>query len=58
MIHLSDSLAWNANLGSTVGLKAPVLDHEVYEQVQLEPERVEELVPTVLEDFSSTDLPF
>ena len=58
LIHLADALAWNANFPSTVGLRTPTLDPEVYDQVGLSPERVEELVPQIVDEFQGTELPF
>ena len=58
LIHLADRVAWNAGNPSTVGLREPRLDIEVYDQVGLEPEQVEELLPQVQEDFESTEMPW
>ncbi|MBK8095568.1 MAG: HDOD domain-containing protein [Planctomycetes bacterium] len=58
LIHLADQLAWSAGNPSTVGTPVPQLDHEVYDQVGLDPARVEELLPQVQEDFAASDLPW
>ncbi|MEE9128360.1 MAG: HDOD domain-containing protein [Planctomycetota bacterium] len=58
LIHLADRLAWNSSYPSTVDTKAPELDIEVYDQVCLDPQKVEALLPQVHEDFDATDMPW
>lgn len=58
LIHLADQLAWSAGNPSTVGTPAVPLDHEVYDQVGLDPQRVETLLPTVQQDFAAADMPW
>jgi len=58
LIHLADQLAWRAGNPSTVGTMLAGLDHEVYDQIGLDPARVEELLPMVQEDFASSELPW
>jgi len=58
LIHLADQLAWRAGNPSTVGTTLAQIDHEVYDQVGLDPARVEELVPQILEDFAASELPW
>jgi hypothetical protein len=41
-------------LGTTI---AP-LDHEVYDQIGLSPEQVEELLPQIHDDFAASELPW
>ena len=58
LIHLSDQLAWRAQMPSTVGTSPATLDHDVYDQVGLDPEQVEELLPQIHEDFAASELPW
>ncbi len=58
LIHLADHIAWSAGTPSTIGTPMPVLDHDVYEQVGLDPQRVEELLPSIQEDFKASDMPW
>lgn len=58
LIHLADQLAWRAGSPSTVGTTLAQLDHEVYDQIGLNPTRVEELVPQIQEDFAAAELPW
>lgn len=58
LIHLADRVAWNAGKPSTKGLREPQLDLEVYDQVGLDPEQVEALLPQIQEDFSATEMPW
>ena len=58
LIHLADQLAWRAQMPSTVGTMAAPLDHDVYDQIGLSPEQVEELLPRIHEDFSASELPW
>lgn len=58
LIHLADQLAWRAGTPSTVGTTLSQLDHEVYDQVGLDPTRVEELLTQIQEDFAASELPW
>jgi len=58
LIHLADQLAWRAGNPSTVGTVRAGLDHEVYDQIGIGPERIEELLPIVQEDFASSEFPW
>ncbi|MHC5063841.1 MAG: HDOD domain-containing protein [Planctomycetota bacterium] len=57
LIHLADHLAWSAGNPSTKGTTSPQFQHDVYDQVGLAPELVEELLPDIREDFAATELP-
>lgn len=58
LIHLADQLAWGAGKPSTVGTVLAGLDHEVYDQIGLTPDRVEELLPQIQEDFQASEMPW
>ncbi|MHC4813056.1 MAG: HDOD domain-containing protein [Planctomycetota bacterium] len=58
LIHLADRLAWNSSYPSTVDTKAPELDIDVYDQICLDPQTVEGLLPQIHEDFDATDMPW
>ncbi len=58
LVHLADHLAWSAGHPSTQGLPSPALAPEVYEQVGLEPQRVEDLLPQIQEDYEAAGLPW
>lgn len=58
LIHLADQLAWRAQMPSTVGTPTPPLDHDVYDQIGLTPEQVEELLPAIQDDFAASELPW
>jgi len=58
LIHLADRLAWNSTYPSTVDMKTPELDIEVYDRICLDPQAVEALLPQVHEDFDHTDMPW
>ena len=58
LIHLADQLAWRAGTPSTVGTTLSQLDHEVYDQIGLDPTRVEELLSQIQEDFAASELPW
>lgn len=57
LIHLADHLAWSAGFSSTQGTPMPELQHEVYDQVGLDPQQVEELLPKIRDEFAATELP-
>ena len=57
LIHLADQLAWRAQMPSTLGTTIAPLDHEVYDQIGLSPEQVEELLPQIHDDFAASELP-
>ena len=58
LIHLADHIAWSAGQPSTCGTVAPTLDHDVYDQVGLAPDRIEELLPQIDEDFAQGGTPW
>lgn len=58
LIHLADHLAWANAHPSTRGTVAPELHHEVYDQIGLDPQQVEDLLPQIREDFESTGRPW
>lgn len=58
LIHLADHLAWSAGSPSTLGTPRPQLEHEVYDQVGLDPQRVEDLLPQIQEDFVASEMPW
>ena len=58
LIHLADHLAWANGYGSTRGTPQPELHHEVYDQVGLDPQQVEDLLPQIREDFESPGQPW
>lgn len=58
LIHLADHIAWSAGNPSTIGTPLPTLDHDVYDQVGLDPVRVEALLPQVQEDFAASEMPW
>ncbi|HLQ39079.1 MAG TPA: HDOD domain-containing protein [Planctomycetota bacterium] len=58
LIHLADNLAWSAGKPSTLDTPVPQLDHDVYDQVGLDPKQVEELLPVVQDDFAACELPW
>jgi len=58
LIHLADQLAWRAQMPSTLGTTIAPLDHEVYDQIGLSPEQVEELLPQIHDDFAASELPW
>lgn len=58
LIHLADQLAWRAQMPSTVGPSIAALDHDVYDQIGLTPEQIEELLPQIQDDFAASELPW
>lgn len=58
LIHLADRLAWDASLPSAVGAPPPPLSAGVYDQVGLEPEEIQGLVPQVREDYAASEMPW
>lgn len=58
LVHLADQLAWRGGMPSTVGTTLAPVDHEVYDQIGLDPARVEELLPQIAEDFRSAEMPW
>ncbi len=58
LVHLADHLAWAASHPSTIGTPKPLVDPDVYGQVGLTPERVQELLPQIEEDFAASELPW
>jgi HD-like signal output (HDOD) protein len=58
LIHLADQLAWRAGNPSTVGPLVGPMENGVYEQIGLDPARVEELLPQIQEDYAASELPW
>jgi HD-like signal output (HDOD) protein len=58
LIHLADHVAWSAGNPSTMGTPKPLLDHEVHDQVQLDPQQVEQVLPRIRDDFAAAELPW
>jgi HD-like signal output (HDOD) protein len=58
LIHLADHLAWRGRNPSTVGTPMGALDHEVYAHIGIAPDKVEELLPQIHEDFAASELPW
>jgi HD-like signal output (HDOD) protein len=58
LIHIADHLAWRGQNPSTVGTPMAVLDQESYAHVGLTPEKIEQLLPEILEDFAASELPW
>jgi len=58
LIHLADQLAWRAGNPSTVGPLVGPMEHDIYDQIGLDPARVEELLPQVQEDYAASELPW
>lgn len=58
LIHLADHLAWSAGSPSTVGTPQPQIEHEVYDQVGLDPQRIEDLLPQIQDDFAAAEMPW
>ncbi|MBK8976008.1 MAG: HDOD domain-containing protein [Planctomycetes bacterium] len=58
LIHLADHLACANGFGSTRGTQHSGLQHEVYDQIGLDPRQVEDLLPQIREDFESTGQPW
>ncbi|MEO0479114.1 MAG: HDOD domain-containing protein [Planctomycetota bacterium] len=58
LIHLADHLAWCNGSPSTQGTMSSELDHEVYDQIGLDPQQVEDLLPQIRDDFQATGQPW
>lgn len=58
LIHLADQLAWRAGNPSTVGPLVGPMEADIYEQIGIEPARVEELLPQIQEDYAASELPW
>ncbi|GAB4147992.1 MAG: HDOD domain-containing protein [Planctomycetota bacterium] len=58
LIHLANHLAWSAGNPSTAGTPQPPIEHEVYDQVGLDPQRVEDLLVQIQEEFTSSEMPW
>ena len=56
LIHLADHIAWSAGKPSTTGLASPGLRHEVYDDLGLDPQDVDRLLPTIEEKYQSMGL--
>ncbi|MFO1053441.1 MAG: HDOD domain-containing protein [Planctomycetota bacterium] len=58
LIHLADHVAWSCGFPSTRGTPIPNFQHEVYDQVGLDPTQVENLLPRIREEFEATSMPW
>lgn len=58
LIHLADHLAWSAGKPSTKGITSPNFRHEVFDDVELDPQDVDRLLPTIEEKYKEMGLPF
>jgi HD-like signal output (HDOD) protein len=58
LVHLSNHLAREQGLPSTVGTLGSGLDESVFDRVGLQPDDVDALLPRIDEDFKSSDLPW
>ncbi|MEM7200800.1 MAG: HDOD domain-containing protein [Planctomycetota bacterium] len=58
LIHLADHLAWSAGQPSLQDIAPPQLDVEVYDQVGLEAQQLEDLLPRICDDFAATEMPW
>ncbi len=58
LIHLADHLAWSHGNPSTRGTLPPQLDVSVYDQVGIEAQQLEDLLPKIGEDFAATQMPW
>ena len=58
LIHLADTLAWQAGKPSTVGTPAPQLAAGVLAMAGLEQEQVDALLPRIGEDYAASELPW
>jgi HD-like signal output (HDOD) protein len=58
LVHLADHVAWSSGFPSTRGTVVPGFQHEVYDQVGLDPRQVEDLLPRIREEFDATALPW
>lgn len=58
LIHLADSLAWQAGKPSTVGTPAPQVAAGALATAGLEQEQVDALLPRIGEDFAASELPW
>lgn len=58
LIHLSDHLAWSAGKPSTAGTVGPQLDHGTYEQIGLDQEQVDAMLPGIVDEFAASEMPW
>lgn len=58
LLCLASHLAMRARDDSTCGVVLSPLHHEIYDQVGLSPEQVEELLPSIADDFAASELPW
>lgn len=58
LIHLSDHLASSAGHASTQKITTPELQHLAYEEIGIDPDFVEELLPRIEQEFAEISLPF
>ncbi len=58
LIHLADSLAWQAGKPSTIGTAAPHVDRDVFATVGVDQEQLDALLPRIGEDFAASEMPW
>ena len=58
LIHLADHVAWSSGNPSAQGPRPPQLDVGVYDEVGVEAQQLEELLPQIHEDFASIEMPW
>ena len=58
LIHLADSLAWQAGKPSTIGTAAPQVDRDVFATVGVDQEQLDALLPRIGEDFAASEMPW
>ncbi|MCA8950026.1 MAG: HDOD domain-containing protein [Planctomycetes bacterium] len=58
LIHVADQLAWRCDQPSTVGTAQAGQEGDVHAAIGLSPERVEELLPQIEEDFRASEMPW
>ena len=51
-------MSWSAGHPSTQHLPHVELQHAVYDQIGIDPQQVEDLLPKIESDFHCTELPF
>ena len=58
LIHIADHLAWSAGAPSTQGTTSPELESDVYDQIGVEPQQIEALLPQIKDDFEAAGTPW
>ncbi len=58
LIHLADHVAWSNGSPSTRAVNAPTFQPGVYDQIGLDPQQVEGLLPRIREEFDATSMPW